>query len=288
VRLLAEQLDRALAHAGPAADERFRQADAARSSAADPVETVRTYPRRRYQGLLMRQVAAVYAVLRGQVADELAEVGLCRTRLVAVLDALRADEPDCPPPAGLLLPLGCATVPAAAGRLVTGNEDMRDLDRRAEQHLTDTAGGLARACLTAADLPQTLCPALVELAETLLEPRLRAGGAGELFVSQHPGEEAVTALTAAWTAAALAFAAPADVTTVVAPDALADLARQAFGADVVLTASADEITILRSAERLPLASLPQLGPAAKAAYQRRKAAGDSPHARLDVAAGSSG
>jgi serine/threonine protein kinase len=283
VRLLAEQLDRALAHAGPAADERFRKADAARSSAADPAEAVRSYPRLRYQGLLMRQVAAVYAVLRGQVADELAEVGLCRTRLVAVLDALRVEQ-TATAPAGLLLPPGCATVAEAASQLMTGAEDVRDLDRRAQQYLTDTVGGLARACLTTVDLPRTLGPALVELAETFVEPRLNNTGPGDLFLSRHPGEEAVTALRAAWTTAAPAFAAAAEVTTVVAPDSFADLARQAFGANVALTTSADEVTVIRSVVHFPLASLPQLGPMAKAAYQRRKAAGDSPHARLDIAA----
>jgi hypothetical protein len=139
--------------------------------------------------------------------------------------------------------------------------------------------------LTAAELPRTLGPALVELAETLLEPRLCDTGPGDLFVSRHPGEEAVNALKEAWAAAAPAFAVAAEVTTVVAPDSLADLARQAFGANVALTTSADEVTVIRSVVHVPLASLPQLGPTAKAAYQRRKAAGDSPHARLDIAVG---
>ncbi len=283
VRLLAEQLDRALAHAGPAADERWRQADAARLSAGAPAEAVRSYAWRRFQGLLLRQVAAMYGVLRGQVADQFAEIGLCRERLVAVLGALRVEE-AVDQPTGLLLPPGCATIADAAGRFISEVEDVRDLDRRAQQHLADTAGGLARSCLTTADLPRTLGPALIELAESLLEPRMATGGAGDLFLAQHPGEEAVAALKAAWATAAPALAASAEVTTVFAPESLADLARQAFGDGAGLTASADEVTVVRSAH-LPLTSLPQLGPAAMAAYQRRKAAGDSPHARLDIAAG---
>jgi hypothetical protein len=142
-------------------------------------------------------------------------------------------------------------------------------------------------------LPKSLGPALVELAAGLLEPRLGDAGAADLFLARHPGEAAVTALVGAWEAAAPAAAAGPqadEVTTLAvspgpAVDPLVEQARQTLGAGVRTAAGVDEVALVREAAGLPVAGLPQAGPAAKAAYQRRKSAGDSPHARIDVLVG---
>jgi hypothetical protein len=273
VRLLAERIDRSVAHVGPAVDECRRKSDAAM-----PADRV-TAARWRYQGMVLRQLAAGYAVLRRQLHDQMAEVNLCRTKLATVGDALRTAESAGPPSPGLLLPPDCPTVAAAAERVPISPDDVRELDRRIQQHLQD-AGGLARTCLTAAELPASLGPPLCDLAATLLEPRL-AGGAAELFLAHQPDPAAALKMMRAKAAPVFA-AADADVTTVVAPEPLADAARQAFGADIPLTTSADEVAVIRTVPRLLLSALPHLGPEAKAAYQRRKAAGESPHARMDV------
>jgi hypothetical protein len=276
VRLLGDTVERFHVHVGAAADGWQRKADVARAAGGD--EAVQSFPRYRYQGLVLRQVAAVYAALRRQLADQLAELGLCRTRLAAVQETIRSDSGwPATQSGGLLLPPGCKSIAEAADRVPVEADDLRELDRRAQRHLHDTAGGLTRACLSVSDLPRTLAPALVELAEPLVEPRL-GDGAAELFLSQHPGPDGFQAL---WSAAAPPFAGPDEVTTVVCPEPLADLARQALGPDVAVTASTDEVAVVRTV-RLPLASLPQLGPAAAAAFQRRKAAGEFAHARVDI------
>jgi hypothetical protein len=275
VRLLTEAVARSLSHVSPAADEWLRKADVARK--ASGAEAVQTFPRCRYQGLLLRQVAAVYTALRPQMADQVGEVALCRTRLTAALENLRRPLAD-PSPTGLLLPPGCTTVAEAADRIAIGADDVRELDRRAQQYLQDSTGGLARLCLTATDLSRTLAPTLVEMAEAVLAPRLGENGAAESFLASGLTDDRLQDM---WTAAAPPIAGADEVTTVTAPEQLADLARQAFGPDTPVTTSADEVAVVRTV-RVPLAGLAHLGPEAKAAFQRRKAAGEVAHARIDV------
>jgi len=184
-----------------------------------------------------------------------------------------------------LLPTGCATVAEAAARILSGTDDVSDLDRVIQQRLSDTAGGLARICLTANDLPSLLGPMLVESAKLQLAARQNGSDAADLFAARYPGESGRAALMTAWRAAAppwIEGAELTEVTTVIAPAPLTELARQAFGNDARLCVNADEITVLRTVPVLPLATIPQFGQEARAIYQRRKSAGDSPHARADL------
>jgi hypothetical protein len=312
VRALHELLTRALAHVGPLADDWLRKSDLAgahisalladdgQRSLAGLAEAVRLYPRWRYQGLVLRQAAAIYGALCGQLADELTEVGLCRRQLAAALAVVCAreageragDGPD--DAAGRLLPDGCRTAAEAVERLLGAvtRDDLRELDRRAQQMLQERSGGLARACLESDDPPQTLGPALVEVAVAFLGPRLGAADAAEAFLTRHPGPAAAEALAAAWAAAApaLAPAGSAELAALALPPGpaattLADLARQTLSlSDPLVTPSPGDVVLVREQSRLPLAALPALGPEARAAYrQLLRTEGFSPHARADIA-----
>jgi hypothetical protein len=275
VRLLSDRVEKVIAHAGPSASDLRRKAEAARGT--NPAAAARGD----YQSLLVQQVAAIFTTLRGQLADQLAEIEICRKRLGVALESLRGERRPDPSDSGWLLPSGCGSIADAAGQIAIGADDLRELDRRIQGRLIDTAGGLARACLTDADLSQTLGPALVGLAEAMLAPRLGCPAA-DLFLARHP--DPATAFKEMRTAAAPKLGSDSgDVTTVDAPAALADVVRQTFG-DVALAESADEIAVIQSA-RLSLTALPHFGPAARAAYLRRKAAGDSPHSRQDLLIG---
>jgi serine/threonine protein kinase len=314
IRLLHDSIERALAHFGPLADEWLRKsaqasarvhallASGLRRPVTDLAEAARLYPRWRFQGLLYRQVAAIYRALRSQLTDELNEVGLCRALLSRVLATLKArDESDragdAPTDAaGWLLPDGCKTLDEAVEQLLAGitRDDLRELDRRAQQMMQARAGGLARACLTATDLPQTLGPELVALAREFLAPRLGAAGTVEAFLARHPGPAAGTALASAWAGAVPLLAAgatgAAELAALVLPD---DPASPAFdmlacralpGTDVTVVASPADVVLYREVPRLPLSALPQLGPEARETYRKlRRAEGFSPHARADVA-----
>jgi hypothetical protein len=288
VRQLAERIVGVLQTTDEGVHVCEAHAQTLRSTGTDPAEVLRTYPRWRHQALLMRRTKVVFAVLREHLAAQLREIELCRARLATVVGPLKIQEPiDGSPDDWLLPPHRTTLADAACGVAITA-DDLRDLDERVQYRLSEVAGGLARACLTSSDLPRLLEPLLLECAERMLEPRLSTTAAAEAFLGRHSGAEASAALKTAWTAAAPPFGPGTETTIAILPAPLDDFAREALGPDVNAIAAADEITIIRSVSRLSLSALPQLGPTAKAAYQRRKATGDSPHARLDVAAGSAG
>jgi hypothetical protein len=301
IRLLGESIERALAHFSPLADEWLRKgADAharlrARRDTADatgqPGDTlpVADFGTWRVQGMVYRQVAAIYTALRAQLVDQSREVALCRTKLTAVLTAVRASQPVAEPTADarLLLPADCRTPDEAAERLLAAltPADLRDLDRRTQPVVQERFDGLARACLTEPDLPTTLGPMLVSLARDFLAARLNAIDPAALFLTRRISP------TSAWTAAAPALGAGAtdEFTAVVAPpgraaETLGTWAHQAQpGATLVTAPGAADVVFYREVPRLSLAQLPQLGPEARAAYQQyRKTEGGSPHTRVDV------
>jgi hypothetical protein len=272
VRLLADRVDKTMAYTGPAADELKRMADA--TAAVDAATAMRC----KYQALVLRQVTAIYSLLRGHLADHLREIAVCRKRVADLVKSLDGEQSLGPPATTLLLPPGCDTMADAARQIVAGIDAVRELDRRVQQHLADSAGGLTRACLADDKLLNTLAPALRTAAEALLAPHV-TDRAAAFFMACHP--DPVAALKAMWDAAAPMLPADAETTIMFAPPALGEVARQAFELDVSFTSTTDEVAVVRS-ECLPLTNLPQFGAAAKGAYQRRKAAGESPHSRMDV------
>src|SRR5262249_30798812 len=89
LHVLRGRVERALAHCGPLGEEWLRKSAQANArihtllagphsggGGAEVAEALRLYPRWRYQGLVLRQVVAVYGSLRGQLDDELGEVAL--------------------------------------------------------------------------------------------------------------------------------------------------------------------------------------------------------------------
>jgi hypothetical protein len=272
VRLLSEYVKQLVARSGAAADESIEKASEART--ADPAAALRW----QCQSMILRQVVAVYAAVLGRLAEMLTEIGICRQRLVAVAERLGAEGSPAAADVKLLLPSGCATIAGAAETAAAIADGLADLDRQTQEHLAETSGGLARACLTNRELPATLGPALTGLGESLLTPQV-CDRAAELFLVRHP--DPVAAFKELWTKAAPALGPSGEATAVFAPLALAEAARQAFGPDVSFAPTADEIAVVRGSP-MPLTSLRHFGPVAKAAYQRRKSAGDSPHSRVDV------
>jgi hypothetical protein len=272
VRLLAERVQSAVERAGPAVEQVNRKFEAAGS--ADPAATIRW----RYHALVLCQVAAIYAALRTPLAEQLAEIELCRRRLREASKSFADNGCMSPTDDNLLLPPGCETIADAADKLLAGMNAVPELDRQSQQSLADSTGGLTRACLADDDLLEKLGPTLIHLAESYLASQMTDRTA-ELFMAHHA--DPVAALKGLWESAVPVLAPSAETTAVFGPPELAYAAREAFGPGVTFTATADEIAVVRRS-CMPFAVLPHLGPAAKTAYQRRKAAGDSPHARVDV------
>src|SRR5439155_5695644 len=106
VALLRDQTERAMARYGPLSENLLRKAAAAANrvhellagpgnrptSAAELSAALELFPKLRLQGLVLRQVAAVYAALRVQLTHALEEIGLCRQRLTTQAKALRVED----------------------------------------------------------------------------------------------------------------------------------------------------------------------------------------------------
>ena len=77
-------------------------------------ELIRSYPKARYQSLILQQITRLYVSLRGLLSDQLREIGFCRHRLTELLDLLRpaaGTNPSLLPAGGkCLLPKGCAAL----------------------------------------------------------------------------------------------------------------------------------------------------------------------------------
>src|SRR5262249_31951490 len=64
---------------------------AAAVPAGELIRLLRSYAKCRYQALVLRQVTALYVSMRGQLSDQIREVGYCRQRLAELLDQLAED-----------------------------------------------------------------------------------------------------------------------------------------------------------------------------------------------------
>jgi len=307
---LRDATERALAHVGPLSENLLRKAAAAadrvhglltgphtRPTAPAELSTaLEAFPKLRLQGLVLRQVAAVYAALRVQLTHALDEIGLCRQHLLARARVLRTeDEHDRVTGAisGYLLPPGCASIDEAADQLVAGItvDERRELDHRVQEHLEAEFGGLATACLTQ-DGPVKLSARVREAAAAVLVPRAGEENAGAAFLAHYTGPtNAARAIADAHTAAAPPFAAAGlpELSAIALPPGstaatLRDLATRALtGITSLFTTSPDDLLVYRECPRLPLAQLPQVGPEAQEAMREiTRATGCSPHARADV------
>ncbi|HTK76799.1 MAG TPA: tubulin-like doman-containing protein, partial [Gemmataceae bacterium] len=224
--MLRDATERALAHTGPLSENLLRKAAAAadrvhglltvphtRPTAPAELSTaLEAFPKLRLQGLILRQVAAVYAALRVQLTHALDEIGLCRQHLLSRARALRTeDEHDRVTGAvsGYLLPPGCTSIDEAADQLVASVtvDERRELDHRIQEHLESEFGGLATACLTP-DGPVKLTARVREAAAAVLAPRAGEADTAAAFLAHFAGEEpAMRALADAHTAAVPPFAA---------------------------------------------------------------------------------
>ena len=96
-----------------------------RRQGAELAESLQTFARARYLGMVARVLHHLYEQWRDQLTDPLKEMAFCRQRLT---DLLARFAPGPPPetPSGTLLPEGCQTIEDAV-QLYLGTVD-RDPD----------------------------------------------------------------------------------------------------------------------------------------------------------------
>jgi hypothetical protein len=308
---LRDGLEKVGQHYGPLEQELSGHADEAyghlhaalfpgrkRPSPADVADGVKLFPKFRFQALVARQVAAVCNTLRQQLGDELREIGFIRQRLGEMREVLESAEAVAPiSPDQQLLPAGCRSVEQAAQRLLeqVGPDDLRELDRRVQALIERDHTALVHVCLSASgDLLVKLQGLLVQQAREFMGPRLGAADVVEMFLAKYPRpDEAVGAAHRAYEEARpelAGFGRDGEFCVLAVPPGpqagpFHRLLDQSLG-DVGLSLSSghEDIALYREVPHVPLAELPNLGPAAAEAYRQMTTIyHTNPHTRIDVA-----
>jgi hypothetical protein len=271
-------------------------------SSADVLELLRSYPKVRFQSLVIQQASAVFVSLRGCLSDELREINFCRVRLTELhrqLDEPAADSlGDASAAAGQrLFPFGAGDLNEAVELFLAtvGPEALLELDGQIQAMVRKQFTALVNVCLTSANILKNVEAALLQTTAEFLSGRLDAINAAELFLHQHPDEEEAAAEVESFFDEASPELSPGRVSDPAALSILAvppgpagdrfrALAQNAFpDLEWTFSASEDDVLLYREAANLSLADLELLGPAGQDAYRQMSATENfTPHTRNDV------
>jgi serine/threonine protein kinase len=145
--------------------------------AAELLDIVRQYAKARYHALVLAQINRLYVGLRGQLSDQLREVGFCRQRLLELSNLLErpqtaANFPD--PPTRMLLPAGCEKPEDAVERIDQSltRDDLLAFDQLMQPLLRGQYRGLISVCMGSSAMVRTLAPSMLRCAREFLESRL--------------------------------------------------------------------------------------------------------------------
>jgi serine/threonine protein kinase len=271
---------------------------------AELVELVRTYPKCRYQSLILQRVSAFYLGLRGQLSDQLVEVDFCRARLHE-LAALVGDPPNAPgsatparaalplpaEAATYLLPEGCPDLEEAIGRVdaAVSDQDLQALDRRMQELIQKQCRALVHVCMTTTHALRGLAPQLRHETESFLSAKVAGANVVEAYLEQDGDRREDLATLFAAAAPGLDVGAE-DMCIVAAPpgvpgDQLRAQAQQALPETRLEPAASAEDEVVFYRERLfqtPLDLAPFLVPAREAYRQLLAQDGLTPHSRNDI------
>jgi hypothetical protein len=283
-------------------------------------DLLRTYTKCRYQGLVLARVTGIYVSLRGQLSDQMQEVGFCRNRLKELCRSLEADQvpgdPSLEEGPGLgryLFPAGMLTLEEAGDKLFNRVQaaDVQELDGRLQALIREQFTALVHVCLTASNMLKSLEAVMLREAEAVLAQKLVGCNVVDMYVARHTDGEAGTAGLAQEIASAFTAATPelnglvtdvrkahsAEVVILEAPAAslqsgaprLLEVARQAAGGHPIIFAEApagpasDEVVFYREETCLRFADLKLLGPLGRDAYrQMNNVEHFTPHTRMDI------
>lgn len=258
-------------------------------TSAEVAEAIVRYPTGQYKSILAQGAVRAYRRVRDRLAELLSEVSGCRVRVEGCRPKLKA-EADTPAPAaapGDLLPAGCATPEDAAQAFLRSltDEDLAALDAGVQEGLERSFGGLYQACLNSTEGLDGVLRVVREEARAYLDGRVGDADLGSMLARQFGDQGLARAFEGA--APTLVGGGPwaRDAVAVLAgPDGpVRQMAAAAAPPTAATTDARDEVLLYREYPRVPLAAVPQLGPAWAAAY---RAAPDTqqttPHARTDV------
>ncbi|HVK18449.1 MAG TPA: tubulin-like doman-containing protein [Fimbriiglobus sp.] len=258
-------------------------------TASEFADAIARYPSGQYKAVLAHGAIRAYRKVRDRLADLLTEVSGCRVRAEGCRPKLQAeaDTPAAPAAPGELLPAGCATPEDAAQAFLRSltDEDLVALDVRVQEELERSFGGLYQACLNSTEGLDGVLSLIREAARSYLDGRVGEADLGSMLARQYKTNGLAQALAGAAPDLVGGPWAKDEVAVLASPDGPARHAAAAAAPRTAVQADArDEVLLYREYPRVPLAAVPQLGPAWAAAY--RAAPEDTqqatPHARTDI------
>ncbi|HYV35628.1 MAG TPA: hypothetical protein VE988_07985, partial [Gemmataceae bacterium] len=283
-----------------------RQGSGAPPVVLELLELIRSYPKTRYQSLVLQRITALYVSLRGLLSDQLREVDFCRARLGDLVAAFKdqihagSGRGDAPGAGRFLWADGCKSLDDAVQKLesTVGAAELVELDQRMQTLIRSQYKALVHLCMTSANVLKKLIPAMHKEARSYLRSRLGNTNVAEVFLGMYQDmPESADARLEDDLAAAYETAAPevvaslpvAELTVLAIPagpgeQRLRELAENAAdGKPLVAAASTDEIAIYREHTLACLADLDQLGPIAQEAYNKSMTQDHfTPHSRCDI------
>jgi serine/threonine protein kinase len=275
----------------------------ATSPVAELLELIRQYPKARYHALVLQHINRLYIGLRGQLSDQLREVGFCRQRLSELANLVQpptSSTADPAAPARVLLPEGCESLDDALEQMEKSltRDDVIAFDLQVQGIIHHHCRGLVNVCMGSSAIVRMLAPAMVGCARDFLKPRFAGTSVAELLLAAPPEEQDDKTESAIRQVQEIyQRAAPRPGET--SPDAefaVAVLPGDERGQDLqglvrddlpqaafVGTEHPDEVVFYREAIYLSSAGIEQVGAAALEAYRHRMAADPvALHSREDI------
>ncbi len=275
----------------------YRQKGLRKPTAAELAEALRRYPAARLDAILSRCLLQLYQGIREQLADQLAKVATVRQHLVAMAEKLTSAPNLAPLSKYQLLPPGCETIAHAVSRFLESlnEDDLTAVDQQIPTALNSEFSDIVAVGHNTSSRLDALLRGMIEQARQYLEARLGHVELTPMLAERFPAIEQVEeALRRAFCEAEPGWVGRGpwsrEELTILgcsnhpADQVLREMAAQAIPvSDLPIVTTPDELTIYREWPAVPLAALPQLGPAAASAYESLPALNQcSLHSRLDV------
>jgi eukaryotic-like serine/threonine-protein kinase len=266
----------------------------------DTLELLRSYPKWRFQSLMLQCVAAAFVAMRGNLSDELREINFLRVRLTELARMLEAvperEGADGPAQMRCLYPAGCISQQEATEQFLSAftSDLLLELDAKIQEVIRRDYTSLIHVCMTSKNMLKDVESAMIQTAVAFGDAMLSETSVSEILYERYPdtaelGSEvaelyakAGPKLSARSTEAGELFVlatppgAPSEAFTLLANRILPE-------AQPHRATSHDDIIFYREKVNLSLAEVEQMGPAAQEAYRQMMAMEHfTPHIRTDI------
>jgi serine/threonine protein kinase len=270
------------------------------SIAAEIVELLRAFPKKRYQALVAGQVLSTYRGMVNSGPEYLREVNFCRQRLNEAAGLLEQADAggNGPSPFGPgrdLFPGGRRGLEDAAADLVArlSADDLLEFDNQVQMQVRKKFRTVVNLCLESNGPMEPLADLVRDLAEKFLAERVAADSAADAVFAHFAADPQAAHRAAAEgydeAGPTLAERAGTGVAVLAVPagatgDEFRRIVEDAVpGVDLAAADSPDEVLFYRERAGLAVADLPQFGAAAKATYDAARDGEHVAHARVDIA-----